>query len=97
MNTNSTGIVRNVDELGRVVIPIELRRTLGINERDSLEIFVNENQIILRKYEPACIFSGDANDLVYFRGKMVNRAVISELLADYEGRKHEGQLGNGNG
>lgn len=48
----STGIARKVDELGRVVIPIELRRTLGIEERDALEIFVDGNQIILQKYQP---------------------------------------------
>ena len=52
----STGIVRKVDELGRVVIPIELRRTLDIEEKDSLEIYVDSDRIILRKYEPACVF-----------------------------------------
>ena len=46
----ATGIVRRVDDLGRVVIPIELRRTLGIGEKDSLEIFVEEDSVILRKY-----------------------------------------------
>lgn len=52
----STGIVRKVDELGRVVIPIELRRTLGIDEKDALEIYVDNERIVLKKYEPACIF-----------------------------------------
>ena len=52
----STGIVRKVDELGRIVLPIELRRTLDINEKDSLEIYVDGSHIILKKYEPACIF-----------------------------------------
>ena len=52
----STGIVRKVDELGRVVLPIELRRTLDIAEKDALEIYVDESSIILKKYEPACIF-----------------------------------------
>ena len=51
----STGIVRKVDELGRIVLPIELRRTLHINEKDSLEIFVDHDKIVLQKYEPACI------------------------------------------
>ena len=51
----STGIVRKVDELGRVVIPIELRRTLGIDVKDSLEIYVDSERIILKKYEPACL------------------------------------------
>ena len=52
----STGIVRKVDELGRVVIPIELRRTLGIGEKDALEIYVDGERIMLKKYEPACVF-----------------------------------------
>ncbi|WP_278730484.1 dihydroxyacetone kinase subunit DhaK [Anaerotruncus colihominis] len=60
----STGIVRKVDELGRIVLPIELRRTLDINERDALEIYVDTNQIILKKYEPACIFCNNASDVV---------------------------------
>lgn len=53
----STGIVRRVDELGRIVLPIELRRTLDITERDSLEIYVDGSSIILKKYQPACIFA----------------------------------------
>ena len=52
----STGVVRKVDELGRIVIPIELRRTLGIGEKDALEIYVDADTIILKKYLPACIF-----------------------------------------
>ena len=51
-----TGIVRKVDELGRIVLPIELRRTLGINERDAIEIFVEGQRVILQKYEPSCVF-----------------------------------------
>lgn len=54
----ATGIVRKVDELGRIVIPIELRRTMGIDIKDPLEIFVDGEKIILRKYEPTCIFPG---------------------------------------
>jgi len=53
----STGIVRRVDELGRIVLPIELRRTLGIAERDALEIYVDGENIILKKYEPAFVYS----------------------------------------
>lgn len=52
----STGIVRKVDELGRVVIPIELRRTLGIDEKDALEIYTDNEKIVLKKYEPAWHF-----------------------------------------
>lgn len=79
----STGIVRKVDELGRVVIPIELRRTLGIGERDALEIYVDGERIMLKKYEPACIFTGNADDLIYFKGKMISKSVIPELLEIY--------------
>ncbi len=67
----STGIVRKVDELGRVVLPIELRRTLGIDEKDALEIYVDEEKIILKKYEPACVFCGNASNVQNFRGKNV--------------------------
>ncbi|MBO8138230.1 MAG: AbrB/MazE/SpoVT family DNA-binding domain-containing protein [Desulfotomaculum sp.] len=67
----STGIVRKVDELGRVVIPIELRRTLGIEEKDALEIYVDDEKIILKKYEPACVFCGNAADVQIFKGKQV--------------------------
>ncbi|MFD1954266.1 AbrB/MazE/SpoVT family DNA-binding domain-containing protein [Paenibacillus thailandensis] len=68
----ATGIVRRIDDLGRVVIPMELRRTLEIGEKDPLEIFVNGDQIILRKYEPGCTFCGVAEgDLKTFRDKLV--------------------------
>ncbi len=77
----STGIVRKVDELGRVVIPIELRRTLGIAEKDALEIYVDGERIILKKYEPACIFTGNADNLIYYKGKMVSRDAVKELMS----------------
>lgn len=67
----STGIVRKVDELGRIVLPIELRRTFDINIKDALEIYVDNNTIILKKYEPACIFCGDAKDVVAFNGRNI--------------------------
>ncbi|MDQ7092766.1 MULTISPECIES: AbrB/MazE/SpoVT family DNA-binding domain-containing protein [Desulfosporosinus] len=69
----STGIVRKVDELGRIVLPIELRRTLGIDEKDALEIYVDQEKIILKKYEPACVFCGNASDNQLFHGKNVCR------------------------
>ncbi len=75
----STGIVRKVDELGRVVIPIELRRTLGIDVKDALEIYVDEEKIILKKYEPACIFCGNANSLKHFQGRAVCQDCIVEM------------------
>ncbi len=67
----STGIVRKVDELGRIVIPIELRRNLDIDIRDSLEIFVDNEQIILKKYNPACVFCGQAKDVETYKDKKV--------------------------
>ncbi len=75
----STGIVRKVDELGRIVLPIELRRTLDINVKDSLEIYVDGSQIILKKYEPACIFCGSAKDIIHFKGKNVCKNCIGEI------------------
>ena len=75
----STGVVRRVDELGRIVIPIELRRTLDIAEKDALEIYVDGEQIILKKYEPACIFCGDARDVVNYKGKNICKNCLTEL------------------
>lgn len=75
----STGIVRKLDELGRITLPIELRRTLGVSERDPLEIFVEEGKIILQKYEPSDIFNGDKDDLIDYCGKKVSKASIQEL------------------
>lgn len=75
----STGIVRKVDELGRVVIPIELRRNLDINVKDALEIFVDGEQIILKKYAPACIFCGQAKDVTSYKGKNICPACLEEL------------------
>ncbi len=67
----STGIVRKVDELGRIVLPIELRRTLDIAERDSLEIYIDGSSIVMKKYQPTCIFCDTAKDIVSFHGKNV--------------------------
>ncbi len=67
----STGIVRKVDELGRVVIPVELRRTLRIAQKDALEIYVDDEMIILKKYEPACIFCGNASNTIVFKNKNI--------------------------
>ena len=75
----STGIVRRVDELGRVVLPIELRRSLDIEEKDALEIYVDGNSVILKKYEPDCIFCGNAKDVVNFKGKNICAACLKEM------------------
>lgn len=75
----STGIVRKVDELGRIVLPIELRRTLGIAEKDALEIYVDGSTIILKKYEPACIFCGNAKDNFSFKEKNVCKDCVKGM------------------
>lgn len=75
----STGIVRPVDELGRVVIPIELRRSLGIDKRDGLEIFVEEDRIILKKYSPSCVFCNNAGNIVKFGDKNVCVSCLEQL------------------
>jgi len=75
----STGIVRKVDELGRVVLPMELRRTLDIGEKDALEIFTEGASIILKKYEPACIFCQDAKDVINYKGKNICVNCMKEL------------------
>lgn len=75
----STGIVRKVDELGRIVLPIELRRTLDIAEKDSLEIYVDDNRIILKKYEPTCVFCGSSKDVLSFKGKNICPNCLNEL------------------
>lgn len=76
----STGIVRPVDELGRIVLPKELRINMDINKKgDSVEIFIDDDKIVLKKYHPACIFCGNADDVVYLKGKLVCRQCINEL------------------
>ncbi len=75
----ATGIIRKVDELGRIVLPIELRRSLDIAERDELEIYLEQDRIILKKFEPACIFCGNAQNLVNYRGKNVCRKCAEEM------------------
>ena len=75
----STGIVRKVDELGRVVLPIEMRRTLDISEKDALEIYVDGENIILRKYQESCVFCDSTKDLVNFNGRNICKACIEKL------------------
>lgn len=75
----STGIVRKVDELGRIVLPIELRRTLDIAEKDALEIYVDGTSIVLKKYQPSCVFCDSSKDVVNFREKNICAACIREL------------------
>ena len=75
----ATGIVRRLDQLGRVVIPKELRTTFDLKENDPIEIFVEGEDIILRKYHPACIFCNEATDVVQFEGKNVCKKCLGKL------------------
>ena len=75
----STGIVRKIDELGRVTLPIELRRNLDIDERDPVEIFVDDDSIILKKYQASCIFCGRSEGLVEYNGKSVCKSCRASL------------------
>lgn len=79
MGKVATGIVRKVDELGRVVLPVELRRTMGIDEKDPLEIYMDGDSIVLKKYQPSCIFCGNADGAEHFKGKLVCPSCATEL------------------
>jgi len=74
----ATGIVRRVDELGRIVIPKELRRTLGIDEGAPMEIYVDEDKVIFKKYQPGCIFCGNVH-VRPFKDKLICESCASEL------------------
>lgn len=75
----STGVVRRIDELGRVVLPIEIRKLFDIANKDAIEIFVDDDKIILKKYEPSCIFCGSMNEGAVFHGKIVCNKCLSKL------------------
>ena len=75
----TTGIVRKVDELGRIVLPIELRRSLDIEQRDPVEICLDGDRIILRKHESCCLFCGAASSVISYKGKLVCRSCIRDL------------------
>ena len=75
----SIGIVRKIDELGRIVLPKELRRSLDIEEGDPMEIFVDAKTIMLKKYEPSCIFCGEARNVQVYKGKNICQDCMEEL------------------
>ena len=75
----STGVVRKVDELGRIVLPISIRQTMDINEKDPLEIFIDENRIILQKYQPCCVFCSNADRVVYFNNKRICEDCLEKI------------------
>ena len=75
----STGVIRRVDELGRVVIPKEIRRKLEINEKDPIEIYVDSRSIILKKVENTCIFCGKGKDLIHYKNKLICKNCLNYL------------------
>ena len=84
------GVVRKIDELGRVVIPVEVRRRFGIDVKDSVEIYIDDNDsIILKKYEPACIFCGDAKDVFNYNGKNICKNTTKCTGGNYGDTKHD--------
>ncbi len=75
----ASGFVRKVDELGRIVLPMELRKTFQIKEKDSFEIFVDNEKIILQRYQPGDIFTGEMDNLIEYKGKKFSKKTILEL------------------
>ena len=75
----STGIVRKLDHLGRIVLPIELRRVLDIDKDSSLEIYVENDSILLRKYQPACVFCGSSEEVASYKGRNICAACRKEI------------------
>ena len=75
----ATGIVRKVDELGRIVLPSELRKTMHVSVGDSFELFTNDNTVVLKKYEPGCILTGNMDELVEYQGRKVSKQAIKEM------------------
>ncbi len=79
----STGVVRKVDELGRIVLPIEIRKVLDIKQKDAIEIFTDDDKIVLQKYQPSCIFCNSTDDIVYFAGKRVCSACVEKMKEQF--------------
>ena len=75
----STGVVRKVDELGRIVLPIEIRKVLDIKQKDAVEIFTDNDTIVLQKYQPACIFCNNADNIVFFGGKRICEDCLAKI------------------
>ena len=80
-NVKSTGIIRRVDELGRVVIPIEIRNQFDIVEKDPIEIYVDGSKIVLKKFQPNCIFCGSTQDLVSYHDKLICKKCSTKIGA----------------
>ncbi|MBR2907114.1 MAG: AbrB/MazE/SpoVT family DNA-binding domain-containing protein [Clostridia bacterium] len=79
----STGFVKKIDELGRILIPKELRSNMELDTKDALEMFVDGDRIVLQKYQPACIFCNNADDIIFFEGRRVCASCLSKLKSQY--------------
>jgi len=79
MKMRSTGMTRKIDDLGRLSIPIELRRTMEMGEHQALEIFTDNGSIVLRKYTPGCVFCGNVEDTVHFKELLMCKDCIKEV------------------
>lgn len=75
----STGMVRKIDELGRIVIPAEIRQSMDLKIKDTMEIFTDENRIILQKYQPCCLFCSNADNVVFFNDKRICRSCLAKI------------------
>ena len=75
----ATGIVRDIDDLGRIVIPSEIRKTLDLNRKDPMEIYLDGDMILLKKHMPCCIFCGEADDVILFKGKLICKNCVKEM------------------
>jgi transcriptional pleiotropic regulator of transition state genes len=88
MEMKATGIVRHVDHLGRIVLPKEIRTMLQINEKENVEIYVENGWLCIQKHNDACIFCGSGNDLLfYFRGKIVCFSCSQEMHLYFKNKK----------
>ncbi|MBE6553445.1 MAG: AbrB family transcriptional regulator [Ruminococcaceae bacterium] len=79
----STGMVRRIDDLGRIVLPAEIRHSMDIQLRDTLEIFTDEDRIILQKYHPACIFCSNADDVVFFQDRRICKTCLEKIKSEF--------------
>ena len=78
----ATGIVRKIDDLGRIVLPKELRKTMNIDKKDPMEIYVDEDTVILKKYQPACIFCGNTEDTFEYMKKIICKTCLDEMATE---------------
>lgn len=82
----STGIVRRIDELGRVVLPVELRRSMELEVRDSVEIYVEGDSIVLKKHSDSCVFCGGSKTLSPFHNKSICAQCLQEVSKELKGQ-----------